>query len=268
MTTQNPSTLPHSSLYRAEAIILRHRDLGEADRIITLFSREHGKLRVSARGVRKLKSRLGGHVEPLIHASFLLVRGRTLDIVSQAQALETFPHIRGDLLTTTRGLYVAELVDLFSQEHEAQPALFSLLLEALHRLEGGAPGDALLRAFEVGVLEVAGYRPVLDRCASCGRAIDSKERGLGFGAALGGAVCSSCRTEQWEAMRPLSSEALAALRLLQQRGLDAAEDPMLDGEGPVGSELEALLRWHLRYILERPVETVAFLDQLRTGRTP
>jgi hypothetical protein len=69
-------------------------------------------------------------------------------------------------------------------------------------------------------------------------------------------------------MRPLSSEALAALRLLQQRGLGAAEDPTLDGEGPVGSELDALLRWHLRYILERPVETVAFLDQLRTGRTP
>lgn len=265
MTTQNPSSLSRSSLYRVEAVVLRHRNLGEADRLVTLFSKEHGKLRVSARGVRKTKSRLGGHVEPLTHGSMLLVRGRTLDIVTQAQAEETFPRIRSDLLVTTQGLHMAELIDHFAQEHESQPALFSLLLDALHRLEGGAPGESLLRAFEVGVLELAGYRPVLDRCVSCGRSLEG-ESGYAFGAAWGGVVCVSCRAENREWMRPLPPEVLAALQLFQRRGMDAVGDPSLTES--VLSEVEALLRWYLHYVLDRPLETVVFLDQLRSGRGP
>jgi DNA repair protein RecO (recombination protein O) len=262
----SPSTLPHSSLYRVEAVVLRHRDLGEADRVLTLFSREHGKLRASAKGVRKLKSRLAGHVEPLTLASLLLVRGRSLDIVSQAQALETYARVRGDLLATLHGLHMAELTDLFSEDYEPQPALFALLVDALRRLERGEAQEPLLRAFEMGVLEAAGYKPVLDRCVSCGRSLEG-EAGPAFGAQTGGVVCSGCRRLGQEWLRAVSPRALEALRLLQRRGLEAAKAPVL-AEAAVASELEALLRWYLHYILERPLETIVVLDQLRAGRGP
>lgn len=260
--TAHPPSLPRSSLYRVEAIVLRHRDLGEADRLLTLYTRGQGKIRVSVRAARRTTSRLGGHVEPLVRASLLLVRGRTLDSVTQAQALETFPALRTDLLSASRGMHAAELVDLFTEELEPQPTLYNLLLEALRRLDQGEAGDPVLRAFEMGLLEIVGYRPELDRCASCGR---GAEGSAAFGAPWGGALCPACQASQREGTRPLSADALRALRLLQRRGFLAAADASL--ASPVGDEIEDLLRWYLRYLLERPLETAAFLDELR-GRKP
>lgn len=259
MTTP-PSALPRSSLYRVEAVVLRHRDLGEADRLLTLYSREHGKLRATVRAARKITSRLGGHVEPLTHTSLVLVRGRTLDSVTQAQALETFSGLRNDLLTTARGLHAVALVDLFTEEQEPQPALFDLLLEALRRLDQAQPGDLVLRAFEVRLLEEVGYRPLLDRCASCGRPADPSGE-MAFAAAWGGLLCAACRSGQEGAERPVSAEALRALLLLQRRGLAAVQDLSL--EEAAAREVEALLRWYLTYLLERPLETAVFLDELR-----
>ena len=261
MATPPPSSLPRSSLYRVEAIVLRHRYLGEADRLLTLYTREHGKLRATVRAARKITSRLGGHVEPLTHASLLLVRGRTLDSVTQAQALETFPNLRGDLLSTARGLHAAGLVDLFTEEQEPQPALFDLLLDTLRRLDGTQhqAGDSLLRAFEVQLLEAQGYRPVLDRCASCGGPAPGPS--VAFGAAWGGILCDRCRAGQ-EGTRSLSPEALRYLLALQRRGFGALSDSSLIAAAP-WHEVEGLLRWYLSYLLERPLETATFLDALR-----
>ena len=264
-----PSSLSRASLYRVEALVLRHRRLGEADRVLTLFTREHGKLQAVVRGARKIRSRMGGHVEPLMHTSVLLVRGRSLDIVTQAQAVSAFPRVRDDLLAATRGLLMAEIVERFSEEHEPNQALFAHLIEGLTRLEAvELPPELVVRAFETGVLELEGYRPVLDRCVSCGNSPGDTGAGpLSFGAAWGGVLCAACAAGQDRAaLRPLSAPALAGLRTLQDRGYLADPAPWAPTatSTTAANEVERLLRWHLQSVLERPLETAAFLDQLRS----
>ena len=258
-----PSTLPPSTLYRADAIVLRHTDLGEADRIVTMFTAEHGKLRATARGARKPKSRLGGHLEPLTRASLQLARGRTLDIITQAQAMEVYGAIRADFVTLLHGLHIAELVDRFTQEQESQEELFALLLETLRRLDVGQPPGPLARAFEVQILSWAGFQPVLDRCASCDLDVNDFRGQVSFSAQLGGLLCSACGTAQQGWTRTIARETVRSLRLLQGEGLDAAD--RISSDASESRELEAMLRWYLRYILEVPLDTAAILDRVQAA---
>jgi DNA repair protein RecO (recombination protein O) len=265
---RSPSSLPRASLYRVEAVVLRHRDLGEADQALTLFTREHGKVRASVRGARKIKSRMGGHVEPLMHTSLLLVRGRSLDTVTQAQSIAVFPRVRENLVALTHGLHLAELVDRFSEEQEPNGTLFDHLIEGLVRLEKGESPEFTARAFEMRLLEIGGYRPVLDRCVSCDSPFDDGEQ-VSFGAGWGGTLCSACAADgnldarqDRVGLRPVSKLALAGLRSLQDRGYLA--DRSSSSSGPIADEIERLLLWYLQSVLERPLETAAFLDELRS----
>ncbi len=258
-----PSTLPRSTVYRADAIVLRHNDLGDADRVLTLLTLEHGKLRATARGARKMKSRLGGHLEPLMRTSVQIARGRTLDIITQAQAVEVFHTAREDFITLLHGLHMAELADGFTAEQEPQRELFILLLESLRRLDAGHRPDSLARAFELQVLGWAGFQPVLDRCVSCGANAEDSQGQQSFSAQFGGLLCSSCSPSQRQWTRPLPPETARAIRDLQRDGLDGAASLGSDQEQAAG--LEALLRWYLNYILEAPLDTAAVLDRVRAA---
>ena len=126
--------MPRERLYRAEAIVLRRMNLGEADRLLTLYTPEWGKIRVLAKGVRKPTSRKAGHLELFTHSRLLIAKGRSLDIVTQAETITPFLLLRKDLIRTSYAYYVAELVDRFLEEGEESPALFRLLLESLGHL--------------------------------------------------------------------------------------------------------------------------------------
>src|SRR5262245_46708243 len=115
-------------LYRTEAVVLRRQDLGEADRILTLFARAFGKTRVVAKGVRKPASRKAGHVELFMRVDLLLAQGRTLDVVSQAQMLDAFLPVREDLLRTTYASHFVELLDAFTEERDQHDDLYDLLV--------------------------------------------------------------------------------------------------------------------------------------------
>jgi DNA repair protein RecO (recombination protein O) len=122
-------------LYRTDAVVLRRHDIGEADRVLTLYSPRLGKLRAVAKGARRSKSRLGGHVELFTHVNVLVARGRNLDIITQAETVRPFPHIRDDLWKAAYGCYVVELVDRFTEEQLENQPVFELLLEALGYLD-------------------------------------------------------------------------------------------------------------------------------------
>ena len=114
--------MPRPRVYKAQAIVLRQRKLGEADKIVTLFCAHKGKLDAVAKGVRRTKSRLAGHLEPLTLGAYLIAEGRDLDIVTQAETVEAYAALRDDLERLSRGLYCAELVDRLTPERsEANP---------------------------------------------------------------------------------------------------------------------------------------------------
>src|SRR5215216_2252738 len=118
-------------IYKTEVVVLRQRKLGEADKILTLFSADEGKFDAVAKGVRRPGSRKAGHVEVLTHASLMIAHGRNLDIITQAQAVETYLPLRDDMPRLAAGLYVAELVDRFTGERIESYPVFRLLTETL-----------------------------------------------------------------------------------------------------------------------------------------
>ena len=250
--------MPPPHVYKTTAIVLRHRKLGEADKILTLFTANRGKLDAVAKGVRRPTSKLAGHVEPLTYSTFLLAQGRELDIVTQAEILEPLTPLRENLERLGRGLYAAELVDRFTPDRQESYPLFRLLLETLRRLAARDDLDLVLRYFEVHLLHELGYRPQLDRCVSCEGALEPTTNF--WSAASGGVLCPACAADDPLA-RELSLGALKVLRLLQRSGFgDAARVRIAAG---LALELERHLREYILYVLERDLRSVAFLDTLR-----
>lgn len=147
------------SVYKTKAISIKTSPFAEADKMVTLFSREQGKIRVVARGARRVPSRLGGRVETFTYADFLIARGRSLDIISQCEVLETFQSLRDDPGALRAGLYLLRLVDAGTVEGQKHPELFDLLLRALLKLKEKAEPRRIMLAFEKAFVKLEGiYR--------------------------------------------------------------------------------------------------------------
>lgn len=245
-------------VYKTPAIILRQRRLGDADKIITLYSANYGKIDAVAKGVRRIKSRLAGHVEPLNHGSYMLARGRNLDIVTQAETIEPFVALREDLDRLSRALYVAELVDRFTEERAENFALYRLLLDALRQLSESDEVDLVLRSFEMSMLVLMGYGPELGQCVVCRNALEAEANS--WAPAAGGVVCPRCRPRDM-VLRPLSGNALKLLRLFQSGGFSEVEGLSISAE--LAGELERHLRLAVHYALDRDLRSSAFVDAVR-----
>jgi len=250
-------------LYRSEGIVIRRIDLGETDRILTLFTPERGKLRVVAKGVRRPGSRLAGHVELLSYSTFLIARGRSLDIVTQAQTVQAFSFLRQNLERIGWGCYLAEMSDRMAPEQAENYPAFELLLEALDYLDQGRSPEMIARGFEMHLLGYMGYRPQIFRCVACEEDLEPREHV--FSATRGGVLCPRCR-EQDRRARPISLEALKVLRYIQRNGLAEVERLQL-GSG-CRQEVEDVLYLYIRTILERELNAVGFLDTLHRVRSP
>ena len=245
-------------IYKTEAIVLRQRKLGEAGKIVTLYTPNYGKLDAVAKGVRRPKSRLAGHLEVLTHTAVMLAHGRNLDIVTQAQAMESFAPLRADLHRLSRALYAAELVDRFSPEGAESYHVFQLLLATLRRLTAARNVDTVLRHLEMQLLTLSGFQPQLARCVNCERALAATPNY--FSPAAGGVLCPSCGPEA-AGSRPLSLNALKVMRLLQSGSFAELSRVRI---GPdLAQEVEMHLRAYLIHVLERDVRSVGFIDRLR-----
>ena len=177
--------------YRCEAITLKTAPLAEADLLVTLFTRERGKLRAVARGARRVSSKLIGHLEPLTQVRLSMAQGRNLDYVNQAQVIDGFSDLKQDLDATTKGFYVAELVDGFGSEASPNPPLYQVAEDVLKSIGLNPNSDWPLRFFEMQLLNLSGLMPELYRCVECRTTLSpDKHR---FSPALGGAICTDCR---------------------------------------------------------------------------
>jgi DNA repair protein RecO (recombination protein O) len=254
-----------SRTLRVEAVVLRHSDWGEADRMLVLYTREAGKLRAIAKGARRLRSRKAGHLEPFTRVALLLARGRDLWIVTQAQTVEAYLALREDLLRTGYAAYVMELLDRFTYEEAENPSLYNLLHTTLARVDSEPDAYLAVRYYELRLLDQLGFRPELSHCTLCRRAIQPLDQF--FSAGLGGVVCPDCVGRPNAAgARPVSMTVLKYLRHLQRSTYPAVQRAGIPL--PVRSELETLLQFYQTYLLERGLNTPAFLREVRREYRP
>ena len=234
------------TVYRDTGVVLRTYRLGEADRIVVLMTARHGKVRAVAKGVRKVKSRFGGRLEPISHVSLLLYEGRQLDVVQQAESIDHLRSVREDLDALTRALALLEVVDQVAQEREPDVRLYQMLVGALRTL-AAQPAPLLVPAFYWKVLAHEGVRPELDACVSCG------ETGplVAFDVGEGGLLCRTCRRGV-----AVSTEAIELLRRILGGDLVRV---LGEGPSPAAHEVEVLATRAMEHHLERRLRAVSLL---------
>jgi DNA repair protein RecO (recombination protein O) len=235
-------------LYRDEGVVLRTYKLGEADRIVVLCTRGHGKVRAVAKGVRKTKSRFGARLEPTSHVALQLYQGRELDIVTQVESLDAFRGIRDDLDRIARASSMLEAVDQMVQEGGPNPPLYKMLIGALRALDAHN-GPLVLPAFFWKLLALEGYRPILDSCAECGATEDL----VAFDLDAGGVLCVAHRRGT-----ALTPEALELMRGILGGRLGAA---LNEPESAATREVDHLALRAVEHHLERRLRSAAVFDR-------
>jgi DNA repair protein RecO (recombination protein O) len=244
--------------YQTQAIIIKQIKLGEADKILTIYTPEFGKLKAVAKGACRPRSKLGGNVEPLTYSLVLLAKGRNFDIVTQSQTIDGFLALKSDLWRMACGLYILELIDSFTMEHSENRPLFDLLLDTLHQLCQADSSEIILRYFELHLLQYLGYRPQLQQCVNC----DSPLKPVVnfFSPGRGGILCPRCSGKEPMSC-PLSVDALKILRFWQNCDYTIAKRVKIKSE--LSLELEQILQWYIEYLLQREVKSTAWLKELR-----
>jgi DNA repair protein RecO (recombination protein O) len=235
-------------LYREEAVVLRTYRLGEADRIVVLLTVGRGKVRAVAKGIRKTTSKFGGRLEPTTHVALQLYEGRNLDTITQAEVLDVFAGVKGDLSRLGKASTLLEVCDQVAQEGEPNPRLLQMLVGALRALEA-RDAAALVPAFFLKLLAAEGTEPMVDACCTCG----SEDQLVAFDQHQGGTLCADHRAGGM----PVSAATLDLCRRVLGGGLaDVLNEPM----SPEVDELERLATRALETILERRLRSPHVLD--------
>ena len=253
--------MPEFRSILVHAIVLRHADWGEADRMVTLYTRERGKVRAVVKGARKITSRKAGHLEPFTNVKLQIARGRSdLLIVTQADTVDAYLPLRDTLVLTGNASYVVEILDRFVYEEEGpNPTLFRTLAQTLKRLETEPDTWLPVRYYEMRMLDFLGFRPQLQECANCGREIKAEDQFFSY--AAGGATCPRCG-QGLPNLAPISINALKYLRHFQRSSY--AEARKARPSDVVKKEVEILMQGYFTYLLERELNSPGFLRNIRS----
>ncbi len=244
--------------YAVEALTLSARALRETDRVLTLFSRERGRIEAIVKGVGKPGSKLGPCAQLFTCARLLLAEGKNLDVVAQVEVVDTFPHLRSDIWRTAYASYIAELTTKSTEVGHPQPEVFDLLRETLEVLQKGADPEMAVRRFEVHWLAAMGFAAVTSQCASCGAAVPLEGTQIAFSPAAGGVVCAKCAPTRRGI--PVCAGTLRTLEALGERGSDRWL--RLRPPSQVREELRRILRRHIDYHLDLKLRSLEFLQRL------
>lgn len=247
-------------LVKTRGLVLRSRQFGEKDRLLTLLSPEIGKISARAPGARNIKSKLSAGVEPFTCASFLLYRGRSLYTISQLEVEHSYVNIRGNIYDYTLGLYLTELVEKTVEEGEACPAIYNLLTSCwflLNQQKGDR--DIIARFFELRLLNLLGYRPHLEDCIFCG----NTKGPFFWNKSSGGIFCEACSKGQICSL--LSGGTLAFLRSFLS--LPTAKISNLRAPEEQKQELQEILQHFFNYwTATGPFKTMEFLKKIHADQ--
>jgi DNA repair protein RecO (recombination protein O) len=227
--------------YKTRAIVLRARNLGEADKIFTLFTDERGKLDAVAKGVRRAGSRLAGRLEFASEAALMMHRGRNLDVISGAEIERAFWTTIVDPAAFGTAHALIELVDAFCELDFAMPEVYALLRGALGALVDCADPAALVPRFSSRLLVMLGIGPECDACVRCATPLDDRAAWADLEA--GGLSCESCRPHRADSLSLEPADVWNFRGLAAERG--SAVRPVLAATPAAARAVEAFVTWHL-----------------------
>jgi DNA repair protein RecO (recombination protein O) len=269
-----------STFLKAEAIVIKSINLREADKIITFFSKEHGKIQGVAKGIRKIKTKYSGKLELFnrVRVIFFQKNQQPLWRITQADVVEVLPRLQHDFNKIIGASYVAEMLNTLFAEHDAtHPAVYPLVWETLRTLAACEHVRNILPAFEIKLLAHLGYAPVLDRCTRCGtphlmpQTPTGREQdappprpagSVGFSSATGGVLCPRCNAQCTESAA-LSPASLSILRQLLTANMRQA--PTISMSRATFYEIKHVLSTHFQYHLDVTLKTDAFVQKLRAA---
>lgn len=236
--------------FRDEVVVLRTHKLGEADRIVTMLSRRHGKLRAVAKGVRRTSSRFGARLEPFMVADVQLYQGRSLDIVQQAESLGAYgAAIAADYDRYTSAHAMVETADRLG-EADATSQQYLLLVGGLRTLSQGRHAPrSVLDSYLLRTMALSGWAPALSACARCGTTGPHQW----FVAQLGGSVCDGCAPAGSARVRPETRDLLAALIAGEWDAVEAAADR-------TAAAASGLVAAYTQYHLEHGIRSLSLVD--------
>jgi DNA repair protein RecO (recombination protein O) len=235
-----------------EAIVLSIRDYGEADKIVTLFTLEHGKIDGIARNAKKSRKRFGGSLEVFARIRFLAILKEGLSRLDDAELITVFPHIREDLAKIGHAGYACELVDRLLPEAQPNKRLFRLLVSYLEYIDSTLPIADDRRFFEVNLLNILGYRIPLENCAQCGVALDP-EMNLSY-RPQSGFFCGKCAGKGLN----ISDGTLSLLKMSMSTGRFGR----IRFAGHTLREVEDVLDSTIALLLDRPLVSLSFLREV------
>jgi DNA repair protein RecO (recombination protein O) len=247
-------------VYKAHAIVLKRIAFGETDKILTVFTREHGKLSAIAKGARRATSRLVGGTEPMTYSRMLLAVGQNLDVLTQCEVQQPFPEVRADLEKIGHATYLLELTNAALEERQPQAELFDLLLTALHVLARIEEADVAARMFELKAMRALGYEPRLDVCVRDHAPLVGPR--LAFSPLRGGMLCPRCAGDGG-AVIPLLPATVARMRALMD-----AEPRAVPGMHPSETERREMgraLAAYVRHRVDAPLRSLHFLEELHVS---
>ena len=242
-------------LQKCEGIVLRTTDYGETNKIVTLYTREWGKIGVMARGAKKPKSRLSAITQPFTYGFFLLQNGRGLGNLQQGEIITSLRAIKEDIFLTAYASYMVELTDKSTDEKKTNPFIFELLYQTLTYLNEGYDPEILKNIYEMKMLPVLGLYPILNQCAICG----DKEGQFSFSIREGGIICHRCLTKDPYHLK-ISSATVKLLRIFYYFDLNRLGNISVKAE--TKAELKKVIDAYYDEYSGLYLKTKKFLEQL------
>jgi DNA repair protein RecO (recombination protein O) len=246
-------------LYKTEGIVLKSMEYEEADKIVTIFTKDYGKITAIGKGVRKTKSKFGSSLEILTHSIFLFYKGRNIDIVSQTEILESFFSTSKQVIKFAFAANCVEVVNKLTEEREMNIGLFNLLKEVLHYLRESNDPKLLTLSFKWQTMSILGYRPSLDHCCRCNKGVEEQKE-MYFNIKEGGLVCNNCLIKDREGCVKASLYFNKLVRKILITPLSTISSATIPNEKM--KELEKITDLYIAYHSEKSFKTDRFLKNL------
>ena len=246
-------------LYKTEGIVLKSTEFEEADKIVTIYTKNYGKITAIAKGVRKIKSKFGSSLEILTHSVFLLYKGRNIDIVSQTEILESFFSTSKNVIKFAFAANCVEMVNKLTEEREINIGLFNLLKEVLHYLRKTDDPKLLTLSSKWQTMSLLGYRPSINRCCKCNKGVEDQKE-MYFNIKEGGLVCNHCIAEDKEGSINVSLYFVKLLRKILITHLSTISNATIPDNKE--KELEKITNVYIGYHSEKSFKTDEFLKSL------